>query len=529
MTALRSLRFSLLLPLLAATACGAAVTSAHPGRPSARRPVAQKTPLPTASAEPPEPAASAGRPTPLPGPLAEIEGDAPITLETVGHAGRFLSYCAARADSDGNGRLEVRAGAAGALSGDQLRPELAIGGRQAELIDDLLGYDAGGRFVVVRTARIVSLIDVFGGARVDLSALGFDDRDDVLQNRHHRALAFDPRGEWLAYLRQADTTTLVLRELTSGQERVLSPLPGDPWRLEWDASGEWLVVWSVVEDGNKNGRLDWPARIAKKARMACDPPVPRFSVNPEVGDRPSAVVVRRDGADARVVTDFLMPYGKDLLTRAKDGPLVLEREGKKRTIATAECGARVLHADPTRGQLLIACTNGKTPLRASVELLTPAGRLDLGVTVQPTNIDRWPGAPTRLFPLYPGSEVLLLDLERKKPLSLRPGDRVVTTSGTRALVRRAASLFFYDAETATETPLVSDTGRFANVVVDGSLVAVGSRVIDVGAGKLLGTVDGRPLALTPEGDVLVADGGAADAERLARAPLRWRKPAAPID
>jgi hypothetical protein len=459
-----------------------------------------------------------------------MEGNVPVTLPKVGQGGHFLAYCAARSDTDANGRLEVRVGTAGALAGDELRPELAVGGKPPELIDDLLGYDESGRYVVVRIARIVSLIDVIGDTRTDLSALGFDDRDDVLPERQHRALAFDPRAELLAYVRKGERYEVVLRTLSTGAERVLADVPGEPFRLAWSADGEWLTVSSASEDTSQNGRVDFPARLAKAARFACTSPIARFSVSPEFGDRPTTWVVRREGAAARALSDFVMPFGSDLLTRAKDAPLVLELGGKKRPLTRPDCGSRVLHADPGRGLLLVACSTTKAPHRANVELLTPAGRVDLGVAVHPTSIDRWPVVPPpRLVPLYPGSEVMLIDLDRKKGLPLKPRDRVITTSGARALVRRARSIVLYDADTASETLLLADSGRFADVVVAGSVVAIGSQVIDLNQAKLLGNVEGRPLALTREGDVLLADGGAASAERLARGPLRWRKPAGPLN
>lgn len=527
MTASGALRFSACCFCLLATACTAVgVTRAEP----AHRPA-----LPVASAIPAVSSQPGSLPEVAPPPvvpparaLAEIEGDVPVTLPTVGHGGHFLVYCAARTDSDANGRLEVRVGPAGALVGDELRPELAIGGKPPELIDDLLGYDASGRYAVVRIARIVSLIDVIDGTRTDLTALGFDDRDDVLPERQHRALAFDPRAELLAYVRAGQRREVVLRTLATGAERVIGDLPGEPFRFAWSADGEWLAVSSVIEDTSQNGRIDFPAGLAKGARLSCISPIPRFSVRPDSGDRPTTFVVRRDAGAARAVPDFVMPFGSDLLLRAKDAPLVLELGGKKRPLTRADCGSRVLHADPARGQLLVACSTAKTPQRAKVELLTPAGRIDLGVTVHPTSIDRWPVAPApRLVPLYPGSEVMLIDLERKQPLPLRPRDRVITTHGARALVRRGSSIMLYDAEAASETELLTDTGRFADVVVEGAVVAVGSSVIDVSEARLLGKVDGRPLALTREGDVLIADGGAPSAERLARGPVRWRKPSGP--
>jgi hypothetical protein len=528
-TAPRALWFSVCCCWLLGTACGAAGTK----RAEPERPLAQPQPstLPSAGASvnrPPQ--ALPGGVTSAPSALAEMEGSVPVTLPTVGPGGRFLVYCAARVDTDENGRLEVRVGAAGALAGDQLRPELAIGGKPPELIDDLLGYDDSGRYVVVRIARVVSLVDVAGGTRTDLSALGFDDRDDVLPERQHRALAFDPRGELLAYVRKGEPDEVIVRTLVTGAERVVRDVPGEPFRFTWSPDGEWLMVSSAIEDTGQNGRVDFPARLTKTARFSCPSPIPRLSVRPEFGDRPSTFVVRREEPAARRVTDLVMPFGADLLTRAKDGPLVLELGGKQRPLTRPDCGSRVLHADPSRGLLLVACSTLKTPQRAQVELLTPAGRIDLGAAVHPTSIDRWPvEPPPRLVPLYPGSEVMLIDVDQKKALPLRPGDRVITTSGARALVRRASSIVVYDAEAKSETQLLADTGRFADVVRQGSLVAVGSHVIDVNEAKLLGKVDGRPLALTRDADVLIADGGPPSAERLALGPLRWRKPAAPMN
>jgi hypothetical protein len=139
-------------------------------------------------------------------------------------------------------------------------------------------------------------------------------------------------------------------------------------------------------------------------------------------------------------------------------------------------------------------------------------------------MDRWPDAPTRLVPLYPGSEVMLLDLDTKKLVALRPGDRVLATSGTRALVRRDKTLVWLDATSGAETPVLSDIEPFATLVVEGPLVAVGGAVVDASLGVALGRVAGRPLALTPTGDVLLAEGAPASADAFARGPLRWHAP-----
>jgi hypothetical protein len=450
----------------------------------------------------------------------------PLTLEAVGRGGRWLVACTARADSDGNGRLEVKVGTSGALSGDTLHPELFIGGRPAEPIDDLLGYDASGRFIAIRRGKQVELVDVSASERLDLGAVGFDDRDDTLAYRQHRALAFDPRGELLAYARATPKRELVLRSLENGEERAVVDLPGEPWRFAWDGSGDQLVVFSVAEDTTKNGRLDWPARIAKRPRLLCQGPIPRFGVNAEAGDRPSTFLVARDAERAEPAPEFAASFGRSWVARAADGALFVQRGKARRALASADCGARVLHADPARELFLVACTSGKNPAKAAVELLAPGSRQELGIAIQPALIDRWPEAAQRLVPLYPGSEALLVDLERRITHPLSPGDRVVTTSAARALVRRGKRFVLFDADSRKETPLPGEAEKLAGVAIEGALVAVGTLVFDLERGVLVGKVKGRPLALTLEGAALVAEGGAAAAERLARGPLRWQVPAA---
>ena len=496
-------------PAPPARALRPALPSGSPSQPKAALPT--KTPPP---------------PAPPMGPLAEITDAVPLTLESVGRGGRWLVACTARADTDGNGRVEVKVGIGGALGGDTLRGELFVGGRAAEPIDDLLGSDPSGRYVVVREGKSILLIDVTREERLDLGVLGFDDRDDTLPYRQHRALAFDPRGEMLAYVRATPKRELVFRTLETGEERSVTALPGDPWRFYWDGSGEQLVVTTIDADTNQNGRLDWPGRVAKRPRLRCQGPIPRFSVGAESGDQTSTYLVARDTLRAEPAPDFAASFGRGWLSRASDGALYLQRGKNRRLLSGTDCGARVLHADPDHDTLLVACTGGKNPQKAAVELLTPSSRLELGVFVQPSFFDRSPEAPARLVPLYPGSEALLVDLERRLALPLTTGDRVIATSGARALVRRSDRLRLIDGNTGLEKALPDTIERLAEVVIDGPRVAVGSRIFDLDEARELGKVSGRPLALASTGEALVAEGGSATADRLARGPLRWHAPLA---
>jgi hypothetical protein len=437
---------------------------------------------------------------------AEIGDTGPLSLERVGADGRWLLTC-------------KQAGVP--------RPELTLGARAPEAVDDLLAWDATGRFLVLRRGGTVWLVDVESDARTNLSELGFDDRDDVLDQRQHRALAFDPRGEILAYVRRRRAPELVLRTLASGEERVLALGPNEPWRFAWDFSGATLVVSSVTPDPT-SGRTSFPVRVRKGPRLACSGLVPHFHVSPDSGERPLTTLVSRDGLSVRPAPDFALPFGDGYVARAADGALALVGPNGRQPLADAECGARVFFADPTRNLLLVNCTNDKLrPKRIGVELVGPHYRQELGVVVQSMALDRWPEAPTRLVAIYPGPDVLLVDLETRHTLPLAPGDRVLATSGDFALVRRDKALFWLNALSGSETELTGSIPPFAGLLVERGVVAVGSLVVDAAAGRVLGTVPGPPLALAADGKALIAEGGARSAESFAHGPLRWRPPAPP--
>lgn len=516
-------RRSLCLALLA-LACGGPRT-APPSAPD----VISADPLPHAPHSSPQAPVTASQPKaalPVPeGELAELSDAVPLTLVGAGRTGRYLVYCAARKDTNGDGKLDVVVDAAGALVGDALVPELMLGGGAPEPIDDLLGEDPSGRYVVTRQGGKPLLRDALTRDSLDLGALGFDDRDDVLAYRTHRALAFDPRGELLAYARKgADRVDVVLRELTTGNERVVTGLSGEPYRLRFDGTGETLVVSTIASDTSENGRLDWPYRKRNKPRLTCQGSVAHFGVHPEMGDRPVSFLVSRSSAAAELAPDLAVPLGKKLVARGPDGTLSLSGPGGRRVLRAGDCAGRVLFADAARELLLIACTGGKNPQRAAVELVGPGSRLELGVELQPTAIDRWPERAVRLQPLYPGTEALLVDLELRTKHPLNPGDQVLLTEGSRALVRRGRKLLFFDADAKREIALPGETPRLPSVLITSPVAMIGGRVFDVAKGVELGTGPEHALALTPAGELLSAEGGTATSNTLSRGPLRWIRP-----
>jgi len=117
-----------------------------------------------------------------------------------------------------------------------------------------------------------------------------------------------------------------------------------------------------------------------------------------------------------------------------------------------------------------------------------------------------------------------VDLETRKTVPLHSGDRVLTTSGEHALIRRDKALVWLDATSGSEKVLVDGLARLPGLLVEGAAVAVGSLVLDAASGRAQGSMQGLPVALTASGVGLVPEGGRASGDAFARGPLRWHSP-----
>jgi hypothetical protein len=460
-------------------------------------------------------------------PAGSIGTHHPLLVEATAADGRWVVLCQAREDTDGDGRVAVRVGPRGELLGDRLSSYLVVGTGPGEAVDELLGSDPTGRWLVLRQRQRVLLRDTRTQRSVDLTALGADTRADRLRYRPHRTLSFDRLGSRLLYVRRrGQATEVVVRQLESGTETLVDPGPGVLWRAELDAQGQWAIVHMLVDDTNGNGRLDWPVPPAEQNRWRCTGPIPQLFAWQGRGDTPVIRVAPSSGGATQLVTGFVAPFGSGLLEREPGGRLMLrDASQRSRQLASAKCDARVVHADPTRGLVVAACSGatGRPPL----VLLGPGYHQDLSLEVAPHNHHRWPQDTPRLLPLYPGQDTALLDLDRRVVHRLRPGDGVIATSGPRALLRRSRSLLIFDGLTGREHRLPGRTAVLPDVLHTDPIAVVSPLVVDVRAGRLLGKVTRRPLAASRSGQVLVAEGGDPNAQQLALGPLRWVDPRQP--
>ncbi|MFO7177560.1 MAG: hypothetical protein DIU78_002565 [Pseudomonadota bacterium] len=458
------------------------------------------------------------RTAPKVGPVTTL--DAPITVEAVAPDGSWVAVCEASTDTNADGRLAVEVAPRGELHGDRLERSLRLWNGRVFPIDDLFAASPDGRWLVVRRAHRTELFDTSAGTLVDLGA-GVDVRRTEPHRTEHRALVFTDGGLLFVRVRGREHA-VIERSLDEGTERVVYAGRESIVRVTADAFGALIVVELAGPDRNGNGRFDW-AHPPNDAPLPCGSPIPTVVAPRALPDPTIHVVVPRSGGAPRRITDLALVFGASLVRRSPEGALFLDDGTTQRTLADASCKGRLLFTDPFHDQLLLGCAIPKRPLRLGVELVTPTGRRPLDIDVADLALDEPARPPERLVPLYPGPNTVLFDTEQQELHWLEPRDQVLGRRGARALVRRGQDLFLFDADAKDLRALPGKLERFADVTATGPMVHVSPLVVDLDAGRVVGTAPWPVLAVAVSGAVLTAT-RAATANALARGPLSWKLP-----
>ena len=470
--------------------------------------------------------ASAAAPSAAPATLssfgsAPFAGSGPSLVEHASSDGRWVALCQARKDEP----AAQTASAAGEHGKSALQRYLVAPGEELAL-DSWLGATADGRFALFMQNGVLVLWDSETRQTVDLSALGADSRLSAESNAALRALDFDAKSEHLLYLRRsANGSRIVLRTLSDGSERELDPGPGEVWRARFDPGGVFAVLQMITVDSNKNGKFDFPAPLLPAARP-CGDGLAHFRTWEGRGDRPELVLLPLIGGAAIHEPELVMPVLDALLLRDENGALVLERGGKKRLLEPADCKGRIVYADAQRELFVVGCAQKKKTGRVNLELVTREGRKPLNIELASAEFDREMGDSSRLVALYPGSDSVLLDADRRELIALQPGDSVIATRQARALIRRGKELVLYDADARREQPLPLTLDKYPEILRALPFVFVSPGLVNLDTAQIVGMSKQRPLALATNGQILVAESDP-DAPNLAQGPLRWLTPAPP--
>jgi hypothetical protein len=306
----------------------------------------------------------------------------PLLFEDVASDGRWCFICQARADTDGDGRIEVLLGRHGDVMGDDMLPYLVISSGPGWTFDEFIAADPRGRYVAVRKGACLEIVDTRGPSVVtlpdaDLRAAG--------------SAAFDALGQRLVYLRGGASNPIVIRDLGSGQQTEISGGDGLIIYPRFDPESRWVQVTAFP-----SGRA--PTIATTLASGPCRGEATSFSVfRLSRAERQTVRLLPVQGDQiAHEGTDLIAPFGVDHLVRRDDGALaVRDKAGKESVVVPANCNGRLVHADPGRKSLVVACKSGHSGRARELWLFGPQGARALGIMdYRPT--DSWTEPPTQI-------------------------------------------------------------------------------------------------------------------------------------
>ncbi|MFY0527981.1 hypothetical protein ACN28I_34105 [Archangium gephyra] len=450
------------------------------------------------------------RPEPLP------SGEPLGTAHPLGYlhsppGAHWLAVSQVREDRNGDGRADGS-------------PYLLFGPGPGERIDAFCASDPIGRYLVVVRGDSTWLIDSYTRAETRLGPRP-NPLDPVFIGGG--SLFFPPPcaqfsadGRRLLFVRPRPgdgRLMLVVREVQGGSESILNPGPGLLDTAQLDPTGQWVFYEAVERDTNGDGTL---SRINRHDFGG--------SAVPE-GDAPESRVQRVDGRALREPDSLLVPLGQSILRRGSRGELLVEDASGQRTEwVPAECGAYLLHVDPVRELLLVACRNRGSP--SPVELHGRAVHQALGVTTYAGQfLEERFSSSTRLVTIAPVSPPVvnrlepefsdtLLDLERRTVHPMH--GQVLHTHGTRALVLDARQqVWLVDVERGERTALGKGGGESLWFQSTPGVVLVEGLLVDLEAGRLLGRPAPGVLAVDARGRVLRHDVTPVSGSGLG--PIRW--------
>ena len=508
-----------------------------------------KAPSPVVATTPPSPASTipaapvvaphkvAAPSPPPPPPTGDVGTAHPVVVQAVGANAQWAALCQARADTDGDGKIEIHVGYHGDLHGDEMTPFLVLGSGAGAPIDDFVTASPSGRhLVVIRQGKLV-LIDSESKGEVDLSARGADVRDDHSPFGHHRAAELSDDGERVLYMRHdAAGDSVVVREIATQNEVVIPAGPGMLWRASFAPGGRWVHMLVVAKDTDGDGKLTWPTPRTSLGGRKCRGPIAVYGVYGRNGDEPEERYARVTGGAAVSAADVVVPMGDALIRRAKDGALSIDAGGgKTRPLAPAACGAKVLSVDPSSGRVLVACSALAKKHKTSYgeEELAPTSifggpaEVKLGATIDVSSFRRESPSIDAVTLLRDGTSDGRLRVEvatgRQQKL---PKEGVVLgfDDPARIVMHREGRVFSFDVADPTKTTTLA-TGAKDVGSVEGTLAVLrddkgAQSLFDVAGGAPPIPVKGKVVRLS-KAAALVAPGADGGRRAIPSGPLRW--------
>lgn len=432
-------------------------------------PSASEAPAATIDSKPPPTEAPLYAEIPEEGTL--IGGPGGIALEALSRTGHWVAYC--RAAEEGR---DVFTDARGAARSD-VRLFLQIG-QEREPIDDLLAFDADGRFLVFEKDGVPFLLDAVENQRLDLGLLEPDLRRDALPD--HRSFAFSDSG--LLVLTRSGHALLVplpnegvSDTLEPSMARPVAVGPRPVWRIA--AEGPHLLAYTMPSGSTTHS---WPVKESKAIVHRCGSPhhpyqafskvsayypFPDLEVSWKHLDEKLSARIQPAPIQLEPAPGFVMPFRSGWVRRQGSGRLLFVDGTSQKQIASERCGARILHADESTGLFLISCEHytpiaqrpsqkkkRKPEYRFDLYLVHPGYVRNLHADVARTGIDVKGEQASRFVALRPGAAAALVDFTSKKLFQLDEGSFVLSVGRKGALVRRDHQLLYWTVSSQIPLP-----------------------------------------------------------------------------
>lgn len=435
----------------------------------------------------------------------------PFKLEAFGALGSWVALCSKR---DGALRLFAPP--------SQSTAELGLSGAIPRRVDRLVGWSDGGRYLATLESSRLWLLDLSLGTELDLSSLQPDLKSD--KRAWLRTLAFASDERELALLTTSGSIELITLPFSKLTRRTVVP-SRPPWQIRY--AGAYLIA-----ESGPRGSWPVPPAAAPPLRCETDPSASRaFSRASEPGAafaREAELLLRGErAATFQSAPGFLMTFGAGWIRREEDGRLLLVEGRVQKQLTSARCGARVRYADDFRRLLLVACEKyrprpeppgpkgkpKKPEYSFPLYLIGPGSVRELGLSDARAGYDLEPAmigtdalATPELIAVTSDGQPVLIDLSSRSAQALASGERVLTTEGRVALIRRGGAVARVEFDRRglrhERKALYAETSPFEAVQLAGSYAAIGQVILH--PTEETRVLEAAPIALHPDGAVLTA-------------------------
>jgi hypothetical protein len=456
--------------------------------------------------------AAAWIPPPKPGDIGTAH---PLAGRMSSPDGRWFVLCQARADTDGDGKIEVRYGLH-YNDGDQALPYLVLGTGPGEVIDYPAAQSQRGEWLAVVRGGKLELIEAATYRRFTLPADVTNDRH-WMRDKNARFVSIAADGSRMTYLRKDHgKDVIVIRELPSGTERTIA-VNDKLWRATVDDSGRWAEVTVMRADTDHDGKIDWAGGPTSASLSECDTD-PLHHRNPE-GDQPTRLWL--DLVAGTFVEDptVIGIVGSELLHRTADGSLVLGTT----KLAGASCHAQVEGVIASPPRVLVTCD----PPKPAADDARQAPVVVAGPGI--FRATRWKVYRMGFDAVYAHDrfarldDTTYVDLTDGSELSL-PGPQAHVLDGL-ALVNIHGEWAAFSLVKRTVT-MLHERGQVGDVLRYGvsPIVPVGDSAYDLRTGKPIGPADDTIAFVDDHGRVLRSPASGAAPGYASPGPLRWDPP-----